>query len=159
MAPRGQRCALWLAVVILSLAACASPVAPTPTPPAMDVVADTPEGQAGVATDSARIHLYLSDADGVLGEVATYEDSGGHTSVHMVTYSGETGRNTNTFAFGYAPKGAVSVEVGPQSVATALENGVFVAVLSAKDLPLPDLSWKFLDASGKVIEQGTGLEG
>ncbi len=138
------------------LAAC-SPTPPTVAPPVLAVSGDIPDGGVAVAKDGTTLSLWLADGTGAWTMVTSTEDEGDHATVHLISYGGETGRQTNSFVFGYAPNATASMEVGPGHVAAFLGQGVYVAALAARDVAPNMLVWTFRDAAGGTIASGTGI--
>ena len=81
----------------------------------------------------------------------------GDPAVHLAALGGDTGKQVNSFVFGNAPVGAVTIEVSPENVTAPIENGLFVVGLKAKDLQPRDLHWKFLRPDGSVVLAGDNI--
>jgi hypothetical protein len=156
--------ARWAVVTVLCglLAAC-SIVGPMPGPseasttvPSLVASVMTSDGTIGVARENGQLLLMLADEQRVLHEVTRSPDQVGETSVYLLAYGGTSARALNSFVFGNAPDGATRIEV-LGATATAVNSGLFVVGLSAKDLRPDQLRWRFLGADGSVIREGTGI--
>ena len=102
------------------------------------------------------IHLTLGDSSGA-HEVNSHSVHQGSNSARLVTYGGETGSEWNSFTFGTAAPGVVTVHADmPDGVGGNVVDGAWVIASHAKDVTLV-LRYTFLDASGRVVEQETGV--
>jgi hypothetical protein len=134
--------------------ACSAPV---PSAPPFVARADFAGGSAGVVREPDFLSLYIGDNAAGFSLATRTADAGGHVTVHLLTHGGETGSEINSFVFGSAPPGAVSVTVGPGEVLGAVTSGTYVVGLRPKDI-LPDgITWRFQDGAGAVVASGIGI--
>lgn len=82
----------------------------------------------------------------------------GTDSLHLFSYSGETGEAWNTFVFGTAAPGTVRVEVAgfPDQRGGRVVDGAWIIALREKDLSPQDIRWRFIDRDGSA-RSGTGI--
>jgi len=141
---------LALAVVVVS--GCGLLEA-TPTPPPIQVRLDTPDGVVGAFRDGTGIHFVI---DG--------QDTGGKPSdrtpptVDLFSTGGDTGRVYNSFVFGFAPVGAVRVELaGFEPIGGTVEDGMYILALRDEDILPTKLQWRFLSSAGAVLAEGSNI--
>ena len=143
----------------LAVAGCAYLV-PTPSPeprptrPPFVVLTETPDGIVGVARDISGLHLWINGS-----EVTSNLDQGDPPTIHLITFSGETGMTYNSFVFGLAPPGARTFEVAgqPDPIGGVVQRGTFVIALKAKDLLPQQLNWTFRNPAGDVVARGSNI--
>lgn len=79
-------------------------------------------------------------------------------SAQLFAMGGETGEEWNSFSYGTAPEHVNRVTVqGREGVGGQVVDGAWVIAFRAKDLTPDDIRWQFLDASGNVVDSGTGI--
>jgi hypothetical protein len=85
-------------------------------------------------------------------------DAGGEVSANLLSMSGETGDEWNSFFYGTAPGSASRVVVeGFGASGGRVTDGAWVLAFRQKDLHPDQLSWSVLDATGGIIASGTGI--
>lgn len=79
-------------------------------------------------------------------------------SAHLLSYGGDTGSEWNTFFYGTAAEGVSRIELGrPGAIGGAVVDGAWLIALPDRDLMPQDISWRFLDADGAVVLEGSGI--
>lgn len=148
-----------IAIAGLLVTGCGA-FAPSPSPvPSFAATLATPDGQVGLARANGRIALFVPNGQGGVYEMTSNPDRAlGDAAVHLAALGGATGVQINSFVFGSAPAGAVTIEVSPEDVTAPIENGLFVVGLKTKDLKPQDLHWKFLQPDGTVVLAGDNIK-
>lgn len=125
------------------------------SPAAFAAQVTTIDGVFAVVQHGSRLDI-VELVDGNPRAFSGAEGDPGTAGVHLVTYDGDTGRDENSFVFGFAPNGSTTFELGGLAKAT-ITNGAYLVVLPEKDLHPLDLHWSFLDNSGRILTTGDGV--
>ena len=154
-----RRVAIGALLMASGLSGCGFLPSPTSPPPSLAVqVRLLDGGLAGLARSDGRIWLMLPSGTNVSAATSA-ADSPGTTAVHLLALGGQTGVSANSFVFGNAPTGAVTVEVGPGKATGTVRDGLFLVALPQRDMSPSNLSWRFMISTGIVVESGTGITG
>jgi len=119
-------------------------------------VLETPDGVVGVFRDADGVHLVLGNDD--TGGQHDGADGESRPTVHLFSTGGQSGRTYNSFVFGLAPPGAVSVHLaGLDGIGGTVDGGLYVIALREKDLLPQNIAWNFQAQSGAVIAEGSNI--
>jgi hypothetical protein len=151
--------ALVALLAAIGFAGCGIVPSPTAPQPSLAIHVQLPDGVAGLARSDGQLSLMLPVSGGGVSAATSATDRPGKTAVHLLTRGGDTGTTTNTFVFGNAPIGATSIEVQPGGAVGVVQGGLFLVGLAQKDQVPSNLTWRFLNSAGAVIETGTGITG
>ena len=104
------------------------------------------------------VTAFLGDDDGGWTPQVIASGGGGEVSAHLLSMGGETGDEWNTFLYGTAPESASRVVVdGFEATGGRVTDGAWVLAFRQKDLRPEQLAWAILDATGAIIDSGTGI--
>jgi hypothetical protein len=148
------RLGAWALIVLLGAGCIAGPtVAP---PPDLAGVLETPDGVVGLFRDANGVHLVLGNDD----TGGQHDGANGESlpTVHLFSLGGQTGRTYNSFVFGLAPPGAVTVHLaGLDGIGGTVDGGLYVIALRDKDILPKNVVWSFQAPSGAVIAEGSNI--
>lgn len=113
---------------------------------------------AGAGGTVSILAIHQRDGDWVMSPLSSSQGPAGADSLHLITYSGATGEEWNSFAFGTAAPGTVRVELAgfPDQRGGTVVNGAWVIALREKDVQPHDIEWRFIDGDGSV-RTGVGV--
>jgi hypothetical protein len=108
--------------------------------------------------DAVEVVAFRADGDGSWSSQTMASDRGGDMSAHLVAQDGETGEAWNSLFYGTAPDGASRVVVdGFAGQGGQVTDGAWAIAFRQTGLTPDQLRWRVLDATGTVLERGTGI--
>jgi hypothetical protein len=121
-------------------------------------------GTAGVApmveSDGrvAIVAIRVQDGEWVATPITASPGRAGTDSLHLISYSGATGEDWNTFVFGTATPGTERVELAgfPDQRGGRVVDGAWIIALREQDVGPQDLEWLFVADDGSV-RTGVGI--
>jgi hypothetical protein len=121
-------------------------------------------GTAGVApmieSDGrvAIVAIRVQDGEWVATPITASPGRAGTDSLHLISYSGATGEDWNTFVFGTATPGTERVELAgfPDQRGGRVVDGAWIIALREQDVGPQDLEWRFVADNGSV-RTGVGI--
>jgi len=155
-----------LVAVALHAAACgpgANPVSAA-VDLGIDPAAIVDIGTAGVAPTIepdgrvAIVSIREQDGEWVATPITASPGRAGADSLHLVSYSGATGEDWNSFVFGTAAPGTVRVELAGFAGQRGgrVVDGAWIIALHEQDVGPQDLEWRFVADDGSV-RTGVGI--
>lgn len=104
------------------------------------------------------VEFRQEEAEWVRQELARFAIGDAVSSLNLLSLDGDTGDEWNTWVFGTAPDGVSRVELaGYEGEGGRVVDGAWVIVLRDRGLTPDDITWRFVDSLGAVLDSGVGI--